>query len=236
MTAYLVDGEVRLVDDLGASVPVVSGSSVSSSQGAVIFAGVDDQNRVSFPRINDGSLRVSTNEPTLSEVSFFTENVTSSCYFLLVDLNNVSGSYRHNSSTLSSIRVSSLKGQAERTHILDKWRIKLGVVVSTTTSSSQIVWLSPGSQAFLDANSLTTTALEIDRNVLDLTVQSGSLQRIANNYVESLNDLSSQTSLLDVGGRSVSVEPGDLVLRVQRLTNHGGSLSLHYHLWYQTKD
>jgi hypothetical protein len=236
MTAYPVENEVRLIDDLGADIAVISGSTVSSTQGAIIFAGIDGQNKVAFPKIDSGSLNVIVNEPSLSELNFYAENITGSCYFMAVDLSNVSGSYRHDAALLSGIKITSLKGYSERTHILDKWRIKLGVILSATTSSVNVSWLGPGTQAFLDANSLVTNAIDISKNIVDLTVQSGSLQKIANNYIESLFDLTSQTSMVDVEGQIVNVEPGDLVLRVQRLANQGGSLTLHYHMWYQTKD
>jgi hypothetical protein len=236
MTAYLVDNEVRLVDAFGGDALVVSGSSVSASQGAIILAGVDSQGKVSFSKIVDGTLQVSFAEPTLSEVGLYAENVTGSSYFMALDLNNVSGSYRHDASMLSGIRLTSIQGSIEKTVSQDRWKTQLGVVLETSPTSSVVSWISPGSQALNDTFRFYNSIDYSQKNIVDLTVRSGSLAKLANNYNESLIDLTSFTLLNDVAGRIVSVEPGDLVLRVKRLSDHGGSLSFHYHLWYQTKD
>jgi hypothetical protein len=234
MTAYLVDNEVRLVDVLGSDVAVISGSAVASSQSGVLFAGLDANGRTAFSRIDGGSIQVRQETPVTVEVGFTVENVTGSCYFMLVDLSNESGSYGHDSS-LTGLRLSMIEADAQRTHVFEKWSIRPGIVLSTSITGSTIGWLAPGSLRFVDSFTFCDRA-RLDKSSLDLTVRSGSLARLTTNYRDNLVDLTSITSLIDVAGRSIGVGPGDLVLGVRKTEDHGGSLSFSYHVQYEERE
>lgn len=166
----------------------------------------------------------------LVEVNFRKDNITNTSSYLLIDLNNSSNAYKHNSGTI--LKMAGIHGVVIKDTATDQWVITVGVVLSINGSNANIGWLRFGTQNVRDTGIFQhEIALTIFPFLSNLTVKNGDFVSIADNYKETLNSITTSTSIEDISGGSTVPEVGDLILKTNKILGTG-SLLLHYHLWY----
>lgn len=232
MTAYSVCDKFEPIDSNGQTLVVNQGQFVSSSQGMIVVAGVTEQGNASSFKVSDLGLKVDVAQPTQYQCSRY-ESTSNGGYYALIDVSNISGSYLHTSS--SGVILRRLNVTIDREKTIDRWNVKMGVVLSISELSASVGWLQVGSYRMYDTVSMNIRNSEVfSSEKLSLNVVSGTFRDISSNYVETINVLSSSTYLSDVKGKLINPEVGDVLLNVERLTGVG-SLSFHYHMWYNVE-
>jgi len=196
----------------------------------------------SFRDISNRPLnRVDRDRYLAVESNYRAEGIASSSYHMLIDLNNVSGSYPHmytNGHGVfdKGVKMTGVHAVVVKNNAQDKWVAQLGVVLETSPTGSKVSWLRLGTQNVRDTG-LFPSEIEMPffPMVSDLTVTSSQgrtyLKKVANNNVVFESSLTSETPLLDPNGNTIFAERGDVILNAKRVAG-SGDLLVHYHLWY----
>jgi hypothetical protein len=156
--------------------------------------------------------------------------VSTTSYYLIVDLSNSSGAYKHIGS--SSIKLLGVQGTAIKSKIIDQWGIDVGTVLSIDATQALIGWIRYGTIGLRG-----TSESQIETNVIsypvytDLVVSGGDYTSIADSFKESVTDLNTTILIPDVSGTNLVASPGDLVIRANKISGDG-TILFHHHFWY----
>lgn len=177
---------------------------------------------------------------TIVEVDYRKDNISNSSYFLLIDLDNAEGAgpYKHAYVSGDGIKLVGVTGSLRKITPGDKWISFFCVVLNVTESNTTLVPMRPGTiglrstadvQKELEASPLTTTV----GVPMNLRVVDGTLTNIAvgGDGLMVVTDLTSASQIPDVAGTNRAVAPGDVVLRLQRISGNQ-SVFFQYHCWY----
>ena len=137
-------------------------------------------------------------------------------YVRLLDLDNSSGFYKHDGAA-TSILLSGLSGQVERTRSQDAWLVRTGAIVSQTASDGTVGWIP---EFLVSSRDTAFLSEELDVSmwprVVSLKSTAGSYDKIASNDYEVMAGLGTGNSVPDAGGTSAAPAVGDLVMEVTR--------------------
>lgn len=166
----------------------------------------------------------------LVSVNFRKELISSSTYYLLIDLDNDSGYYKHADGY--NLKIAGIHGVIIKDTSTDQWVVTAGVVLSINSSNATIGWLRFGTQNVRDTGIFQhEIALTLFPFLSDMSVSEGTFNKIADNYVQTTTDLSTLINIEDASGTSRPVEVGDFILRTNKISGIG-TLLFHYHIWY----
>jgi hypothetical protein len=153
-------------------------------------------------------------------------NTTDGDFYMLVDLDNANGGWKHSVPTVTpyGIRIFAVHSAVGSVTAADLYRIDLGIVLDVGASHGDlaIVSLSPGMTTFLPF-------------YLDCTVEDNALR---NMYAAALavddTEVQSDVNLVDPGGSNVLPEVGDLLFRViSTKTSPAGNVAIGgVTVWY----
>lgn len=153
-------------------------------------------------------------------------------YFLLVDLNNAGGAYKH--TLTGAIRAARFSAFINKENANARWLVQLGVVLAIDGTSATIAWIPGGEVTTLKNDDL------IDVNgsdafpiVFPFDVESGDLKYVASNDKLTTTDLNTGVKIPNVAGVDQTPEVGDAILRAERITGIGQA-EISYTAWYYT--
>jgi hypothetical protein len=153
-------------------------------------------------------------------------------YFLLIDLDNAGGSgpYLHESG--DGIKVTKIRATLIKDNVADQIIAFMGVILSIDATEATIGYTKIGTIGLRDTLAKQADErLDFYPNLLDLTVSSGSFDKIATSYEVTTTDLKTSSSIPDVGGTNRTPAVGDLVLKIERKLGSDTAL-FHYFLSY----
>jgi hypothetical protein len=166
----------------------------------------------------------------LVEVNFRKPSIAATTYYILIDLNNSSGAYKHTSGT--AIKAAGVHALVAKDTSSDQWIINVGTVLSINATQAVIGWVRFGNQNVVDTgvfqHEITLTTFPYLSN---FTVSGGDYKYIADNFKETVTAINTSTSIEDISGGTYVPAVGDLILRPTLVTGTG-TLLVHYHLWY----
>lgn len=203
------------------------------TQNPVLIAGQDGTNVQSLKTETDGTARVKDafidDRNKLVDVNFAYDGVTTTTYFVFVDLNGAQ--YKHQSGT--AIKVAAVGGRALKSVIGSKWEVALMVVLRIDGTDSDLGVLPIGSVSLRDTSAFSDGSTLILFPVLaDLTVSGGDFTKIANGAKETnVTAVNTGVTFKDVFGNNVTPSVGDLLLRATLLSG-SGDLEFAYGMSY----
>jgi len=150
-------------------------------------------------------------------------------YYLLVDLNNASGSYKHQAG--DGIHLGGVVGNFSKNEALDDWIARIGVVTAISGTDASVAFIAPGTSELRTSGALRSKASLIFSPLsLNLTIAEGVLA-LATNSIDTITALTTSTDIEDISGASRPAEVGDLVMQVLNIEG-SGVLSFDFLVWY----
>jgi len=165
--------------------------------------------------------------------NFRKDGIQSTKYFLLVDLDNPDGYFKHDSaSSEEGVRLLGVHGTLINADIRSKWEASIGTVLDITGSDATIGWIQAGVVKLRDTGAIQgTTTVVVPPLDMRLHVENNDYKYITTNFKETVTDLDSSTLVESAGGQNSLVEIGDLILKVEKITANANVLA-HYMTWY----
>jgi len=162
--------------------------------------------------------------------SFRKSAVSATSFFLLVDLDNAGGLYKHASG--SGMKLIGANGTLIKDKILDQWLSQMGVVTAVDAPNNQatIAYTRLGAVGLRDTVRIQDVFSSVPYPALaDFTVSGGQPTKLATNHsvVETVTGAQAE----DIGGQNRVLAPGDLVLKVQKVLGTGTVIA-NYTIWY----
>lgn len=168
-------------------------------------------------------------------VDFFVDPVAQAqTDFLLIDLDNGGGSYRHQADGLKLV-LHDVSSHLIKSKAGDVWDAVVGVILRISGTDADIAFFQFGAIHNTDQSDFTTRNInDLYKLELDLAVLGGQLRNVAAGMVELADTtVNTATPIDDVSGTPVVPAVGDLILRVNR-TGTGEAL-VHYAIWYRVE-
>ena len=170
--------------------------------------------------VDEGIVRVEMEQTILAAVNGTPD------YFMLIDLSNASGDYKH--TLTGSIQCVNLTAAFSKLRANDVWTMDIGVILRIDATDADIGFLAAGSLV-LDS----TIVFNIKGShgnypvIVNLDETSGDFSDIATNLTE-LNDanVNAVGTIPDIGGVAQTPAVGDIVLRMLRTTGNDDATSV----------
>ncbi len=153
-------------------------------------------------------------------------------YFMLVDLSNSSGAYRHEST--GSIHLVGFSAAINKSQSGGVWIVRLGTILAIDAVNVTIGFLDIGQLVNDSTNTFvaqqTTNLFPVS---LSLKVVNGDYEKLAVNSKVTSTELTTASLIEDVSGGTVNPAVGDLLIRLER-TSGGGDSDINYTAQYRT--
>jgi len=153
-------------------------------------------------------------------------------YLLLIDKDNAGGKYKH--VTDGPIHVHGGAAAIVKEKVGDQWRSDVGVILSIDGSEAVIGYLEGGSVAAINVDSFVGAARgELFPIPMSLEVDAGDFKYVATNYKDTDTNVTTGSSLEDIGGVGRAPVVGDAIIKVERLSG-SGQAQIFYTMRYRT--
>lgn len=183
-------------------------------------------------KANLSSYSVDRDRNKIVELNYRQVDIASDRYFLLIDLNNKHGKYKHlYENSGAGIKLAGIESLLLKQEATGGWTVRFGVVAEINENYACICWFRPGTMSIRDASNFQIWGnVQIFPLMADLTIENNNQKYCLNNFKETVTDITSNSFLEDAGGNMVQPEVGDLVVKALKFNT--GKLSFHYHIWY----
>lgn len=153
-------------------------------------------------------------------------------YLLLIDKSNAGGKYKHVAD--GWIHVHGGAAAIVKEKVGDQWRSDVGVILAIDGSQAVIGYLEGGSVAAVNVDSFVGSARgELFPLPMSAEVEAGDFKYVATNYKDTDTNVTTGSSLEDIGGVGRAPEVGDVIIKAVRLLG-SGQATVFYTMRYRT--
>ena len=239
------DGEV-----LGVDLPAVTGGAANQQFG-VITAGVDENDNatIRFIRVTDAGELVVKVPPLDADairargVDLRRTGLGDDTVSLLLDLNNkasdvaadFSGPYKHQQAgdlIIAKISASAIKGQAN-----SAWDVSFCIILDIDGTQATLARMEIGTLHFRSQDAASTReqwSVTAPQFVNYGVPSPNTFDTLATNSTLTTPLVNTATQLNNIAGNPITPEIGDVILLTE-LVSGGGTLAVHYQLWYSVE-
>lgn len=162
---------------------------------------------------------------------FYKSAVSSTTYFVFIDLSNAGSDYKH--SGTSSVKLISASARIIKERIISQWKAVVGVVLSIDGTSATIGWLHAVSLYAMDTARVINEGVQGGKIFgIDLAQTAGDFDYIASGNIETgITAVNTGSNLENVKGNTVNPAVGDVILKIENVSG-GGSIEASYSITY----